>query len=665
MALSLGIDTGGTYTDAVLFEDQSGVIAAAKSLTTRHDFSIGIGQSIDAVISQAGVNPAKISLVSLSTTLATNALVEGQGGRVGLILIGFEHSALDRSGLSAAIGDDPVIFLSGGHDANGDELIKLNLDDLLPRLSELGGQVSAFAVAGLFGVRNPDHENRVREMIINETGRPVTCSHELSSKLDGPRRALTCVLNARLINMIHHLIHASEILFDERKITAPMMVVQGDGALISADIAKLKPIETILSGPAASLVGAAYLTGEAAAVVSDIGGTTTDVAILKNGIPRLDEEGATVGGWQTMVEAVAIHTVGLGGDSEVHLVQHGMVPNITLGPRRLIPLSLLAMDHPKLVHDTLDRHLNQPRQGDFAGRFAVAVGRESAHASNLSQNEHAILEQLKNAPLALDKVINSRAIKTDFERLVAHGLVMLSGLTPSDGAHVLGSHDAWDREAAVKGATLFAQRKDYAGLPVAPGAEALAHWVVDTLIRISAETLLEASILEDNFSPTGNARELLAASDRAAANSVVTFQVGLSVPVVGLGASAPTYYSEVAKRLGTNALIPEHAGVANALGAVVGNVRVNSEATITQPGPGRFRVFLSGTPKNFGSFNDALIYAEGYLKADAKERALEAGAGEVKVEIKRDDNIAIVDGQEMLIECLLRSTASGRPRIST
>jgi N-methylhydantoinase A/oxoprolinase/acetone carboxylase beta subunit len=116
-------------------------------------------------------------------------------------------------------------------------------------------------------------------------------------------------------------------------IKAPMMVVRGDGALISADQAREKPIETILSGPAASIVGARWLTNEQNALVSDIGGTTTDVALLRDGRPQIDPDGAMVGGLRTMVEAVAMRTFGLGGDSQVHLSREGLAGETDIRPK--------------------------------------------------------------------------------------------------------------------------------------------------------------------------------------------------------------------------------------------------------------------------------------------------------------------------------------------
>ena len=207
--LFLGIDTGGTYTDAVLWSEASGVAAKAKALTTRHDLAVGISGAVDAVLAKAAVAPSAIKLVSMSTTLATNALVEGQGGRVALIMIGFSEADLARDGLQAALGTDPVVFVPGGHDVHGNAAA-LDLAALEAALPELAAGVSGFAVCAYFAVRNPAHEIAARDLIREKTGLPVTASHELSAKLGGPRRALTTLLNARLISMIDRLVAATE-----------------------------------------------------------------------------------------------------------------------------------------------------------------------------------------------------------------------------------------------------------------------------------------------------------------------------------------------------------------------------------------------------------------------------------------------------------------------
>ena len=314
MAVLLGVDTGGTYTDAVLIRDEEEVIASAKALTTRHDLAIGIGGAVANVLAASGTDPADIALASLSTTLATNALVEGQGGRVGLVYIGFREQDLEGHGLRAALGGDPAVILTGGHNHAGGEARPLDSEALLAWLEQDHG-ISAYAVASQFATRNPAHELAAADLIARMTGAPVSCSHHLSAKLNGPKRALTALLNARLIGMIARLINEAEGKLAELGVTAPLMVVRGDGALISADQARESPIETILSGPAASIVGASWMTGAQEALVSDIGGTTTDVAVLRGGKPMIDPAGAQVGPWRTMVEAVAMRTSGLGGDS--------------------------------------------------------------------------------------------------------------------------------------------------------------------------------------------------------------------------------------------------------------------------------------------------------------------------------------------------------------
>ncbi|MDW8072471.1 MAG: hydantoinase/oxoprolinase family protein, partial [Anaerolineae bacterium] len=316
MALSLGIDTGGTYTDAVLFDELRGVIASAKALTTKYDFTVGIREAVEGVLMDGSLS-RMFRLVSLSTTLATNAVVEGHGAPICLLLIGYPPDTLEYEGLGQVMKGDPVVFIQGGHTVTGDEQAPLDLVAVRQAIETHAAHVAAFAVSGYFAVRNPEHELRVRQLIREMTHLPVSCGHELSSNLNAPRRALTAALNARLIPFLYQLITAVRALLHEKGITAPLMVVKGDGSLVEAQLALERPVETILSGPAASVIGARYLSGEQNMVVVDMGGTTTDIALVQNGRPVLNRDGAVIGGWHTMVEAVAVHTFGLGGDSEV------------------------------------------------------------------------------------------------------------------------------------------------------------------------------------------------------------------------------------------------------------------------------------------------------------------------------------------------------------
>ena len=214
MSVMLGLDTGGTFTDAALVDTSTNqVVGKAKSLTTRADLAIGVGDAMQKAITGFQGQADDVSLVCLSTTLATNAVVEGVGGRVGLILIGFDDEILTRGGLAEAVGNDPVIHLKGGHRPDGGQQAPLDEDRLERAANELKDQVSAFAIASHFATRNPAHELKAMALLRDLTGLPTSCSHELSSSLGGPRRALTAMLNARLIGFLECLISATNLLF--------------------------------------------------------------------------------------------------------------------------------------------------------------------------------------------------------------------------------------------------------------------------------------------------------------------------------------------------------------------------------------------------------------------------------------------------------------------
>ena len=245
----LGIDTGGTYTDAVLLDEAQNVIAKAKALTTHGVLELGISDAIAAVLSESKQAPENIALVSVSTTLATNAVVEGVSKRVCAVLIGLEQVRAIKEGLRATLQNDEVIYLQGGHDGAGEPLQALELAPLEAFLKAKANSVSGFAVTSYFSVRNPEHELAAKALIAQYSDRPVTCSHELAFELNAPKRFLTCVLNARLIGMITDFIAAVENSLTKHGVRAPLMIVKGDGSLIAAQVAKERPIETVYSGP--------------------------------------------------------------------------------------------------------------------------------------------------------------------------------------------------------------------------------------------------------------------------------------------------------------------------------------------------------------------------------------------------------------------------------
>lgn len=666
MAYLLGVDTGGTYTDAVVLDEITDqVLASAKSLTTRPDLALGVGRAIDAAIADAAIDPADIAMVSLSTTLATNALVEGQGGKIALVFIGFETAELGRAGLADALRGDPVISMHGGHNHAGGEVVPLDMAALKQSIEGLDEGVTGFAIAASFATRNSAHEIAARDLIRDMTGKPVTCSHELSSALGGPKRALTAVLNARLIGMIDGLISACEGHLAKVGISARLMVVRGDGALVSSTVAREKPIETILSGPAASIAGASWLTGETDALVSDIGGTTTDVCLLQGGKPKIDPLGARVGPYRTMVEAVAMRTTGLGGDSEVHVVD-GLEGGLVLGPRRLMPIALAARDYPDLVHAVLDRALASDVPASDGCQFAIPMWREIP--KGLDPREAVVVDRLTDGPLRLGQAVTNRMESPALARLVARGMVLIAGVTPSDASHALGHVDIWDAEASTKALTLFARRRSGGGERLSTGPEAMAQNIIAQLTRQTVDCLLQAAFSEDERDWDQAAETLarhpitMAGMDRH--RGVVEVDLRLGVPVIGLGASAGTYYGAVGERLNTRMILPAHAGVANAIGAVVGQVAMHVSGTVTSPGPGIYSVHLPDGVQKFPSAELALDALVASLTHEAGQQARDAGVEEIRFTTLRDMKEVDIEGHAMFIEASIKVIAQGRPRIA-
>jgi len=660
----LGIDTGGTYTDAVIYDEASGtVVAKAKAPTTHHDLSIGICGAIDAVLLAAAIPPERIELVSLSTTLATNALVEGKGRAVAAVIVGFDGDVLERAGLGEALGNDPAIILPGGHDPHGNALAPLDTERLAAEVAAVSGRVEAFAVTAQFSVRNPQHELDAAAVIRAVTGKPVTLSHHLSARLNGPKRAVTAVLNARLISIIDGLVCTTEKALADRGVHAPLMVVRGDGSLVSAAFVRERPIETILSGPAASLVGAAHLTGCADAVISDIGGTTTDIAVLRDGVPIISADGATVGGHQTMVAAVAMHTHGLGGDSHVRHDERAAGAVLRLGPRKVVPICQLAVDEPALVHGMLDQQLTNSMPSDLDGVLLIAEHYADRMAA-LEGVEQAVLAAMGGRVAVASKALSTMQLRRVMERLVQRGVLQLAAFTPTDAAHVLGMQSTYDVGAAAKAAELFARNRDRLGKALAADGTVIAQLTIDTLVRRSAEAVLSAAFVHDGL-PADTVRQpvVQAALDRR--YTALDVSIGLHSPLVGLGASAPAYYPLVAALIGARSLVPGDADVANAVGAVVGRVRLSHECVISAPAQGQYLVHVAGeTPVMFTDLGAARGFAHGHLLAALSADMVAAGAPVFETKEQWREQTVDLGGMEMFVEGALTLTASGRPELA-
>ena len=227
---------------------------------------------------------------------------------------------------------------------------------------------------------------------------------------------------------------AVQSILEQREIHAPLMMVKGNGSLINTQTALKQPVGTVLSGPAASVVGACALSGVPNAIIADMGGTTTDIAVVSAGQPELSSDGVRIGDWKPMVEAVRVISIGLGGDSEVRF--NGQT-GIEIGPRRAVPLSLLGHLYPETL-EALNRQLaDSPSRRN--NRFALRLEYNDVLMSECSQDELRAWEMLAGHPVELNSIVNAdRDTGRAIARLQRKGLVIYSGFTPSDAAHVSG-----------------------------------------------------------------------------------------------------------------------------------------------------------------------------------------------------------------------------------
>lgn len=328
MAYIIGIDTGGTYTDAVLLDTDkkksAAVIRKAKSFTTREELEKGIGESIEK-LRLTSEDIRKVEKVILSTTLATNAIVEGKIHDVGLVAIG----DLPGGELAAKC----VKLIRGKVNIKGRVLLDIDKYEVVSAVNSIKDNVDSIAVSCVASVRNPVLEQKVKGIISSICDLPVVCGYELARDLGFLERTNTAIINAGLLSIINTFMNAVKKVLNRAGIEAPVFVVKGDGTVSKGDIIRNTPINTALSGPAASIIGAINLTGEENAIVADMGGTTTDTGVVRNRRVELSPDGASIGGWKIKVKSAKLYTFGLGGDSSIRIEDS----EYKIGPERILP----------------------------------------------------------------------------------------------------------------------------------------------------------------------------------------------------------------------------------------------------------------------------------------------------------------------------------------
>ena len=490
MVLGLGIDTGGTYTDSVVIDmDTNEIVCRSKALTTRDDLIKGIVASLKGLESTDN-----ISIVSLSSTLATNSIVEGKSCRVGLIVLGKKFGHTVRVAQYA--------YLDAELDLKGRAVKKLDMDEARDAVESMRGKIDVLAVVGYMSVRNPSHELTIRNLAERMLGIPVVCAHELTSKLGFEQRANTAIINAGLIPTIIDLINAVNTSLKDLGITAPLMIVKGDGSIMNAATAIKRPIETIMSGPASSLTSAMVHTGIDDALIADIGGTTTDLGIIRGGFVRTLDSGAVVGGHRTRVRAADVSTYGMGGDSRIS-VEKG---RIVLSTIRIIPICIAATKWPNVKEwiAGLDSLRSSPSDTVSDCEFYTLASNDDH--SYLTEYDVRFLRTLVDRPYTVREV--SEATEIPFDRfclkdMEVEGYVTRIGVTPTDILAAEGTYNEYDSEASRMAVDLLAKK---AGMDTHTFIERTKKAITEKICRcimdhiIRSETGKDALTEQDSLS---------------------------------------------------------------------------------------------------------------------------------------------------------------------
>jgi N-methylhydantoinase A/oxoprolinase/acetone carboxylase beta subunit len=398
--LRLGFDVGGTFTDGVLMRGRE-VLAKAKALTTE-DVTGGIINALDDILSEFGVDPGSIAMVSLGTTHTTNAIIERRNlNKVGIFRLGAPATTAIPpltgwpEDLKSAIGGPEFVHIvRGGSEYDGRDIVPLDESAIAEACRKMKGKVDSVAITGVFSPIIPNHEERAAEIIRDVLGDDIhiSLSHRIAT-ISLLERENSTILNASVITVMQRAVSSLKAAVRERGMTAPLFIVQNDGSVMSADYAVDYPIFTVASGPAASVRGSVYLSGIENGVVVDIGGTSTDIAYIQNGFPRESSITVNIGGVKTNIRCPDLLSIALGGGT---IVKHQGDEVRALGPEsvgyNLIRLARSYGGPLFTVHDAaVALEKIQQKLDVFKTEFATQPDRVRALPKRLLENAWAAI----------------------------------------------------------------------------------------------------------------------------------------------------------------------------------------------------------------------------------------------------------------------------------
>jgi len=616
-SLGIGIDTGGTFTDIVLFNLAARrILRKAKTPTTHGDYSVCIGKAF-GMLSLSTAERKALHRVALSTTLATNTVAEDRMHPIGLVIEGADvripsdfHPWL--ASLGSRIGFDAV------------EVVPVSEREVLEKTRPFADAVDGFAVSGYASTRNPEHEQRIATVLKRAYVKPVVLGSELTHQLNFLQRARAAALNAGLLPVILEWLDAVKATLAGEQIACPLYIVKGDGSLMEEQEALQRPVQTLFSGPSASLHGGQFLSGAADAVVVDVGGTTTDIGWVHGGRGRLRPGGIRINGRQIAVDGLDMATYGLAGDSRLRLTGRDQ---FRFENQRALPFCRVVQRYPAFSFSAMEReladewHFGDPELLELAAldQFRLGRGSNGQAAPTLSGPQALIVEELQQGPIRL-KTLRQAVGGADFTEqlldLIRNRVIVRIALTPTDLFCAEGRLVAFSQADARQAIALYARMLDRA-------PDDLQAQIAAT-VRRQANAVLASFLLdvEPPLDPDGPAIarlvDLMLASESGDGPAVA---LDAGHPIVLVGAGAPVLYGTAPECLRRRMVTPDDGDVANAVGAITSSFLLRESVTVEPLRNGGVELYDHAGKSVFAEIAEALAEGRRRIESALSSRA--------------------------------------------
>lgn len=621
-SFGIGIDTGGTFTDIVLFDLNAGrVKKKAKTPTTHGDYLVCLTKAF-AGLSLTTEEHQALERIVLSTTLATNTVAEGKTHPVCLLVEGGDI----RVPLNL---HHPLVRLSSQISFEATEVVPVSPKEVLQGVAPYAQNVTAFAVSGYASTRNPNHEQQIAQILREAHGKPVVLGSELTHRLNFMDRAQAAALNAGLLPVIVEWLGAVRKMMKTENLNAPLYIVKGDGSLMEEGEALTHPIQTLFSGPAASLQGGAFLSGADRAIIIDVGGTTTDMGWVKKGQGCLKKGGVRINEKQIAVDGLDMATYALGGDSG--FIMEG-AHKYAFGSKRVLPICRAGDEIPKfsMAHFktqwAAQWHFGDPALLEIATLDPHL--KESHTLPTLTGEETQLAEQLAAGPSTLHALRKpGAALEGPLEGLLTKRVALKIALTPTDVFCAAGQVDAFPQNEAKEALACYAQMLD-----IPP--EELAQKLKTALTAQATELLF---LFLGNFdSDTQPGKKLSEQMVGFLTENPPTLTLDSHAPLVLVGAGAKPLFSLVPEPLKSRLICPQHMEVANAVGAITSAFVFRESYSIEPLARKGVELFDHQGKETFPDLAHALKEARKRMEATLNKQAKQRRLKEIQVEITEE-----------------------------